>query len=74
MSLIHVCSCILCSFNGEVFKYREEKEKLALFPYFLLAFLSLQIVTLQIIYKSWAVCKAVHFEDGASFFSFLIFL
>lgn len=34
MSLIHVCRCILCSFNGEVFKYREEKEKLALFSLF----------------------------------------
>ena len=34
MSLIHVCSCVLCSFNGEVFKYREEKEKLALFSSF----------------------------------------
>lgn len=75
MRLIHVCNCILCSFNGEVFKHWEEKEKPAFFSLFiiLLAFLSLQIVTLHIAYKSWAFCNAVHFKDGASFF-FCLFI
>lgn len=34
MRLIHVCCWILCSFNGKVFKHREEKEKAACFHLF----------------------------------------
>lgn len=68
--LIHVCSYILCSFNGKVFKHR--KEKPAFFNSIFASLLSVQIVTLHIIYESWLLCNAMHFEDDVFLFCLFI--
>lgn len=66
MFAVAYCALLMGRFSNT----ERRKKSWLCFPYFLLAFLSLQIVTLQIIYKSWAVCNAVHSKDGAFFFFF----
>ena len=75
MSLIHVCSCVLCSFNGEVFKYREEKEKLALFSSFFASLFvtSNSYLTDHLQIMGCLQCSAFR-RWCLFFFSFLIFL